>query len=41
MHIFLYKKIGIDSQIKEEYNQKNTNYYEFCKLNYYKPDVFN
>lgn len=39
----MHKKIGknIDSQKYKKYNYKNTNYYNFFELDYYKPNAFN
>ena len=41
VYAFLHKKIGINSQIEEEFNYEDANYYDSPELDYYEPDAFN
>ena len=40
-HAFLHEEIGTNSQIEEEFNHKDANYYDSPELDYYEPDTFN
>ncbi len=33
--------MGTNSQIEEEFNHEDANYYDFPELDYYEPDTFN
>ncbi len=40
-HAFFHQEVIINSQIEEEFNHKDANYYDSPELDYYEPDAFN